>query len=78
MKWTPVSLTLATGLLNQDMPRNGLSFRTPKPSIIREVAFLKKRDLGTGEMAQQLRTVVDLPEILSSIASNHMVAHSHL
>ena len=33
---------------------------------------------GTEEMAQQLRALVALPEVLSSIPSNHMVAHNHL
>ena len=32
----------------------------------------------TGEMAPRLRTLTALPEVLSSIPSNHMVAHSHL
>jgi hypothetical protein len=30
------------------------------------------------EMAQQLRALTVLPEVLSSIPSNHMVAHNHL
>jgi hypothetical protein len=30
------------------------------------------------EMAQQLRALAALPEVLSSIPSNHMVAHNHL
>jgi hypothetical protein len=29
-------------------------------------------------MAQQLRTLTALPEVLSSIPSNHMVAHNHM
>ena len=33
---------------------------------------------GTGEMAQWLRALTALPEILSSNSSNLMVAHSHL
>jgi hypothetical protein len=33
---------------------------------------------GAGEMAQQLRALTALPEVLSSIPSNHMVAHNHL
>jgi hypothetical protein len=32
----------------------------------------------TGKMAQQLRTLAAFPEVLSSIPSNHMVAHNHL
>jgi hypothetical protein len=30
-----------------------------------------------GEMAQQLRTLIVLPKVLSSNLSNHMVAHNH-
>jgi hypothetical protein len=30
-----------------------------------------------GEMAQQLRALTALPEVLSSIPSNNMVAHNH-
>jgi hypothetical protein len=33
---------------------------------------------GGEEMAQQLRALIALPEVLSSIPSNHMVAHNHL
>jgi hypothetical protein len=33
---------------------------------------------GVREMAQQLRALTVLPEILSSIPSNHTVAHNHL
>ncbi|GAB1300548.1 Predicted gene 16181 [Apodemus speciosus] len=32
---------------------------------------------GAGEMAQLLRALTALPEILSSIPFNHMVAHNH-
>ena len=31
-----------------------------------------------GEMAQRLRALTALPEVLSSNPSNHMVAHNHL
>jgi hypothetical protein len=33
---------------------------------------------GTGEMAQRLRALTALLEVLSSIPSNHMVAHNLL
>jgi hypothetical protein len=33
---------------------------------------------GAREMAQWLRALTALPEVLSSIPSNHMVAHNHL
>jgi len=34
--------------------------------------------LWAGEMAQRLRALTALPEVLSSNPSNHMVAHNHL
>jgi hypothetical protein len=33
---------------------------------------------GAGEMAHQVRALTALLKILSSIPSNHMVAHNHL
>jgi hypothetical protein len=33
---------------------------------------------GAGDMAQSLRALTALPEVLSSNPSNHMVAHNHL
>ena len=41
-------------------------------------SLLGKLSFRAGEMAQQLRAVIDLPEILGSIPSNHMVAHNCL
>jgi len=38
----------------------------------------KPRNAGAGEMAQWLRALTALPEVLSSNPSNHMVAHNHL
>jgi hypothetical protein len=38
----------------------------------------EKQNKGAGEMAQQLRALAALPEVLSSIPNNHMVAHNHL
>jgi hypothetical protein len=37
----------------------------------------KKSERWAGEMAQWLRALTALPEVLSSIPSNHMVAHNH-
>jgi len=37
-----------------------------------------KVEEGAIEMSQQLRALTALPEVLSSIPSNHMVAHNHL
>jgi hypothetical protein len=38
----------------------------------------KNKLQGAGEMAQRLRALTALPKVLSSIPSNHMVAHNHL
>jgi hypothetical protein len=37
-----------------------------------------KKTQGAGEMAQWFRALTALTEVLSSIPSNHMVAHNHL
>jgi hypothetical protein len=39
---------------------------------------IRKGFKGAEEMAQWVRALADLPEVLSSIPSNHMVAHNHL
>jgi hypothetical protein len=39
---------------------------------------LKRAQAGSGGMAQRLRELTALPKVLSSNASNHMVAHNHL
>jgi hypothetical protein len=46
---------------------------SPKYSSLSKIVFS-----GAGAMAQRLRALTALPEVLSSIPSNHMVAHSHL
>jgi hypothetical protein len=61
------------------------SFRVLQKSFPSNPA-LKIRDLfesgdgkmGAGELAQWVRALAALPEVLSSIPSNHMVAHDHL
>jgi hypothetical protein len=40
--------------------------------------FSDLEKFGVGEMAQRLRALTALPEVLSSIPSNHMVAHNLL
>jgi hypothetical protein len=40
--------------------------------------FLKALFLGAEEMAQWLRALAALPEVLCLIPSNHTVAHNHL
>jgi hypothetical protein len=44
----------------------------------RKLKCVKKRSQVAGEMAQQLRALTALPEVLSSNPSNHMVAHNPL
>jgi hypothetical protein len=43
-----------------------------------EFTLIKTATLEAGEMAQQLRALTLLPEVMSSSPSNHMVAHNHL
>jgi hypothetical protein len=46
-------------------------------AIYPRAMHLKMR-FWAGEMAQWLRTLTALPEVLSSIPSNHMMSHNHL
>jgi len=41
------------------------------------LTFILQEVSGAGEMAQWLRASTALPEVRSSIPSNHMVAHNH-
>jgi hypothetical protein len=48
-------------------------------SVAKRATFIcGEKYLGAGEMAQRLRALIVLPEVLSSIPSTHMVAHNHL
>ena len=38
----------------------------------------QKEKFRAGEMAQRLRALAALSDVLSSILSNHMVTHNHL
>jgi hypothetical protein len=42
-----------------------------------EFLKIKKMHCWTGEMAQRLRVLTALQKVMSSISSNHMVAHIH-
>jgi hypothetical protein len=44
---------------------------------MKHIQLFRKIKLGAGEMAQRLR-VVALPEVLSLILSNYIMAHNHL
>ncbi|ERE78386.1 Lipogenin [Cricetulus griseus] len=52
--------------------------RSLSPSHFLFPDWRKTDGSGAGEMAQRLRALTALPEVLSSIPSNHMVAHNHL
>jgi hypothetical protein len=47
--------------------------------MIHPLWYIKEFYLSAGEqMAQQLRALTALPEVLSSIPRNHLVTHNHL
>ena len=49
-------------------------------TVMMEVKGLGENKISTeeaGEMAQQLRALTALPEVMSSNPGNHMVAHNH-
>jgi hypothetical protein len=61
------------------MPSSGVSEDSDSVlTYLKQINKLKKKKVGAGEMAQWLRAQTALPEVLSSIPSNHMVAHNHL
>ena len=55
------------------------SLQPPAYLFLRQdTVYIKNKCWGAGDMAQWLRTLTAPPEVLSSILSNHMVAHNHL
>ena len=42
------------------------------------ISLFQKVSMWAGELAQWLRALIVLPEVLSSIPNNHMLAHNHL
>lgn len=54
--------------------KGGVSFKCNSLSF----PFIQIQPWGTGEMAQQLRTLMTLAEDPGLIASNYMVAHHYL
>jgi hypothetical protein len=54
-----------------------LKLKTYKGEMDMTRLWTNLRKQGAGEMAQWLRALTALPEILSSIPSNHMVVHNH-
>ena len=48
------------------------------PNFLGSLKLEAGRGGGAGEMVQRLRPLTALPEVLSSIPRNHMVAHNHV
>jgi hypothetical protein len=69
-RWGNLLLGLITLLLDAPREPGRKSGLRPK--------FSRSLYSGAGEMALQLRALTALPKVLSSIPSNHMVAHNHL
>jgi hypothetical protein len=46
--------------------------------MIAIIVIVKKLGCRAREVARRLRALTTLPEVQSSIPSNHMVAHNHL
>jgi hypothetical protein len=61
----------------EDSDGNG-SFTTKRTKDQKQTKQEKRENQGAGEVAEWLRALTALPEVLSSNPSNHMVAHNHL
>jgi hypothetical protein len=48
------------------------------PEVLCPPRKARRNSIWIGEMAQQLKILDALPEVLSSIPSNNMIAHYHL
>jgi hypothetical protein len=86
MFWArPVVTTLLVPALGRQRQLNLCEFKASlvyrqfarEPGLYRET-LTQEKIRGAGEMTQWLRALTALPEVLSSIPSNHMVAHNHL
>ena len=86
-----VSLTLFMSLsmsvsVSQFLPTPCTPARTPDSHGLRGADWaqfmalrpVRMKHKGAGEMAQWSRAMISLPDVLSSIPSNHIVAHNHL
>jgi hypothetical protein len=87
MEETPIYLWVSYCFLQNDLNRfNEPLINIPLGFLVESdmpiLQFIQKckrtRIAGAGEMAQQLRALTALPEVLSSIPSSHMVTHNHL
>jgi hypothetical protein len=67
---------------SRDSPVRGLIYLAKDVRLVssKDLSFqrIEKNPFRAGVMAQRLRALTDLPEVLSSNSSNHMVAHNHL
>jgi hypothetical protein len=69
---TELSSPFVSGTLSEDLTLTEAKELTCSAGLGRNLSS------QAGEMAQQLRALTALPEVPSSIPSNHMVAHKHL
>ena len=76
--WTTLDLDKIVQRLEAPGTRPRLANGGSKPQRGQLYQANKNYVYGPGEMAQQLRTLTALPEVLSSIPSKHMVAHNYL
>jgi hypothetical protein len=67
--------SLQASLLTWDFLKEQTDINKLKGIVLFLGEILEK--LWAGEMAQQLRALAALPQVPSSIPSNHMVAHNH-
>ena len=59
-------------------PVTSLTSHQSSEKVERTNSSLKTSLVGAGEVAQRIRALTVLPEVLSSIPFNHMVDHNHL
>jgi hypothetical protein len=81
-QWWPTPLTPPLWRQTQvDLRWSSRLARTTQRNPVLEKPKKKKKKLKlafrAGEMAQRLRALTALPKVLSSIPSNHMVAHTY-
>ena len=82
------SLFILSGKFTELIPQNNLlTDHTEQEGMYKSIQTKAKKKswygyekvyIGAGEMAQRLRALPTLPNVLSSIPGNHMVAHNHL
>jgi hypothetical protein len=74
----PKTTTVSFSILSTDRKtHNQCTTGATKINFWYKVCYTESAQ-GAGELAQRLRALTALPKAMSSIPSNHMVAHNHL